>query len=125
MLNTVYEFSLPLGFVDSDGTLHRSGIMRLSTALDELESMNDPRVRANPQYLGVLLLSRVIERLGGLRPVSPETVEHLFSADYAHLQDLFVRLNDAAPSQIETECPRCRHRFALDFGGAGAAPAAS
>lgn len=124
MLNTVYEFSLPLGFVGPDGTLHRSGVMRLSTALDELESMNDPRVRANPQYLGVLLLSRVIERLGGLRPVSPETVEQLFSADYAHLQDLFVRLNDAAPSLIETECPRCRHRFALDFSGAGTAPAA-
>lgn len=124
MLNTEYEFTLPLGFVDPEGTLHRDGVMRLSTALDELESMNDTRVRANPQYLGVLLLSRVVERLGHLRPVSPDVVEQLFSADYAHLQDLFVRLNDAAPSQIETECPRCRHRFALDFGGVALAATA-
>ena len=121
MLHTEYEFTLPVGYVDPDGSLHRSGVMRLCTALDELEAMNDARVRTTQSSLSVLLLSRVVERIGEVSDISPETIERLFSADFAYLQDFFVRLNDAAAPVVETECPRCHTRFALDLGSAGAA----
>jgi len=121
MLRTEFEFTLPVGYIDPAGSLHRTGVMRLCTAQDELEAMQDARVRANRSYLSVLLLSRVIERIGDDADITTSTIERLFSADFAYLQNFFVRLNDAAPPLLETECPRCHTRFALDLGGAGAA----
>jgi|SRR5829696_8024399 len=115
MLQTEYEFTLPFGYVDEQGTLHRDGVMRLATALDEIESMRDARVRANDAYLSVLLLSRVLLRLGDLEDVPPQTVERLFSADFVYLQDLFVRLNDIGNNVVETECPACGTHFPLDL----------
>ena len=120
MLHTEYEFTLPVGFVDPSGTLHRGGVMRLCTALDELEAMEDPRVRANQSYLSIALLSRVVERIGDVTEITPDLIRRLFSADFAYLQAYFVRLNDAQPPAIETECPRCHTRFALDLSGTGA-----
>jgi hypothetical protein len=114
MLQTEYEFTLPYGYVDDAGTLHRTGVMRLATALDEVESMRDPRVRTNDAYLSILLLSRVLTRLGNLEPVQPGVVERLFSADFVYLQDLFVRLNEVGANLVETECPACGTRFSLD-----------
>src|SRR6266545_5692248 len=98
MLQTEYEFTLPCGLVDEAGTLHRNGVMRLATALDEVAAMQDPRVRANSAYLSILLLGQVVSRIGALAPVGPEVIERLFSADFVYLQDLFVRLNDAGTS---------------------------
>jgi hypothetical protein len=115
MLQTEYEFTLPCGYVDAQGTLHQHGVMRLATVLDDIESMQDARVRANSAYLSVLLLGRVITVLGSIAPVTPAVVERLFSADYVYLQDLFVRINDAGSGIIETECPSCGTRFPLDL----------
>lgn|SRR5512143_785686 len=121
MLQTEFEFTLPCGLVDEQGTLHRNGVMRLSTALDELEAMRDPRVRTNDAYLSVLLLSRVLLRIGDIEPVDPGTVERLFSADFVYLQELFVRLNDVGANVVETECPTCGSRFSLDLAAQPAA----
>ena len=118
MLHTEYEFTLPLGFVGADGTLHREGVMRLCTARDELEALGDARVRGDTAYLSVALLARVITQLGSLERVGPEVIEGLFSADFIHLQELFVRLNDVAAASVETECPACGTRFALDLSQA-------
>jgi hypothetical protein len=115
MLQTEYEFTLPYGLVDGGGTLHRDGVMRLSTALDELEAMRDPRVRAHESYLSVVLLSRVLTRLGTIMDPGPEVIERLFSADFSYLQDLFVRLNDAGAGLAETQCPECGARFPVDL----------
>jgi len=115
MLQTEQEFTLPLGYVDADGTLHREGVMRLCTALDEVESLRDARVRANQAYLSILLLSRVVTRLGEMNAVTPDVIEWLFSADFVFLQDLFVRQNEAASPVVETECPACGTRFRLDL----------
>jgi hypothetical protein len=93
MLQTEHEFTLPLGYVDADGELHREGTMRLATAADEILPLKDPRVRANDAYLIVIILSRVIERLGSLSQVTPKVVEGLFAADLAYLQDLYNRIN--------------------------------
>ena len=116
LLRTEFDFTLPRGFVDEQGNLHRQGTMRLATARDEIEPLQDPRVRANEAYLGVLLLSRVITRLGDRR-VTPVLVESLFSADFAYLQDLYLQVNDAGDAIVETQCPACGSRFALDLAG--------
>jgi hypothetical protein len=117
LLQTEFEFTLPGGLIDERGNLHRQGVMRLATALDEIEPFQDPRVQANQAYLSILLLSRVVTRLGDFGPVSPAQVERLFSSDFAFLQDLYVRINDLGNSLIETQCPACGSRFTLDMAG--------
>lgn len=121
LLQTEFEFTLPSGLVDERGNLHRQGVMRLATALDEIEPFQDARVQANQAYLSILLLSRVVTRLGDISPVSPAQVERLFSSDFAFLQDLYVRINDLGSSLIETQCPGCGNRFTLDVAGGGGA----
>jgi hypothetical protein len=118
-LRTEFDFTLPCGYVDGEGHLHREGVMRLATARDELASLQDPRVQANTAYLSIVLLSRVVTRIGALSPVSPEDVEGLFSADFVHLQDLFVQVNDVGAHLVQTQCPTCSTRFVLDLVPAG------
>ncbi len=115
LLQTEFEFTLPRGYVDEQGTLHRHGSMRLATAIDEIEPLQDPRVRANEGYLSILLLSRVITRLGDLGHPTAEVIERLFSSDFAYLQELYRRINEMESSVIETQCPTCGSRFALDL----------
>lgn len=93
-LQTEFEFTLPRGFVGPDGTLHRKGRMRLATALDEIAPLRDPRVRANQAYLVIILLSRVITKLGELEVIDTSVVEGMFSADLAFLQDFYRRINE-------------------------------
>ena len=115
VLQTEFDFTLPRGYVDADGNLHRHGVMRLATALDEIEPLADSRGRANESYLAILLLSRVVTRLGSVAPISPAIIEGLFSSDFAYLQDLYLRLNDDGSRWIETQCPTCNTRFELDL----------
>jgi len=110
MFRTEHEFELPMGYLDADGTLHREGVMRLATAADELEPLKDARVQRNPAYLTVILLSRVITRLGTLEMVTPKTIEGLFAADLAHLQDLYNEINGAG-EVVHVTCPACDHAF--------------
>jgi hypothetical protein len=113
-LRTEYQFTLPRGYVDENGDLHRGGVMRLATTLDEIQPLRDVRVQANQAYLPVLLLSRVITRLGSLRSVTPATIERMFAADFAYLQQLYMRINEPGGALAETECPDCGSRFAVD-----------
>jgi hypothetical protein len=115
MLQTEFEFALPRGYVDAHGNLHRAGSMRLATALDEIEPLQDPRVRANEAYLPILLLSRVITRLGELRQISPTIIEGLFASDVVYLQELYIRVNGMGTNVVETQCPGCGTRFTLDL----------
>lgn len=117
MLQTEFEFTLPAGYVDGAGNLHRSGVMRLATALDEVEPLRDARVRVNDAYLAILLLSRVVVRLGSISPVPPGVIEGLFAGDFAFLQDLYVRINQDGSSVVHTQCPSCGTEFALDLAG--------
>ena len=117
MLQTEFEFTLPCGYIDAQGNLHRQGTMRLATALDEIEPLQDARVRANEAYLSILLLSRVITRLGDIRQISPAVIGKLFTADMTYLQDLYIQVNDGGTSVVETQCPSCGTRFALDLAG--------
>lgn len=118
-LRTEFEFTLPLGYVDEAGNLHKQGTMRLATAADEIFPLRDPRVTANQAYLVVVLLSRVITRLGTLRSIDTGVVEKLFSADLAFLQDFYRRINENGHSRIPATCPACATKFEVELGTAG------
>ena len=111
MLQTEFEFTLPIGYVDSEGNLHKEGSIRLATAIDEIAPLRDPRVRSNEAYLTIILLSRVITRLGTLRQLNPHVIENLFSGDLAFLQDLYRRINENGHAKVEVVCPECEHPF--------------
>ena len=113
-LQTEYDFVLPKGYVDKEGTLHRTGVMRLATAADEILPMKDPRVKQNPAYLAVIVLSRVISRLGDLEMLTPKVVEELFSADVAYLQDFYQRINQNGSAEITVKCPKCESTVEVD-----------
>jgi hypothetical protein len=110
MFQTEVEFNLPLGFIDDSGLLHRDGVMRRATGADEILPLRDPRVQGNPAYLIVILLSRVVTRLGGVAQVTPKTIENLYATDLAYLQDLYNQLNGPPDSQAVV-CPQCLHNF--------------
>ena len=116
-LRTEFRFILPRGYVDGAGTVHREGVMRLATAKDEIVPQRDPRVRENEAYLTVLLLSRVITRLGGLHDVHPGVIENMFASDLAFLQDLYRRVNQEGTTQAQVSCPECKHDFEVDVAG--------
>jgi hypothetical protein len=117
VLRTEFAFVLPRGFVDESGTVHREGVMRLATARDEILPQRDPRVRENEAYLTVLLLSRVVTRLGTLSSINAGTIEGMFASDLAFLQDLYRRVNQEGTTQVAVTCPACAHHFAVDLGG--------
>jgi len=114
MLQTEFEFTLPCGYADGQGGLHRQGLMRRATALDEVEALSHPRVRASEAYMSVVLLSRVIVSLGSVTTITPALIEALFATDFSYLQDLYLRVNGVSPNLVETRCPTCGTRFLLD-----------
>ena len=116
-LRTEFEFELPRGYLDSAGVLHRRGSMRLATARDELLPLHDDRVRQNPAYLTVVLLARVVTRLGTLTDVHAGVMENLFASDLAFLQDLYRRVNQEGHTRAAVTCPSCNHEFAVDVAG--------
>ena len=110
-METVFEFTLPKGYMDSNGELHRNGKMRLATAGDEISATRDPRVLSNPSYLTIVILSKVVTELEGVEMVSATLIEKLFTADLAFLQDMYQRINDIEPPTMEVVCPDCGKRF--------------
>jgi hypothetical protein len=117
VLQTEYEFTLPRGYVDGDGDVHKTGRMRLATAADEIAPYKDPRVQANPAYLTVILLSRVtsLDEVD----INPKVVESLFASDLSFLQTLYNRINANGDGDHWTTCPNCEERFRVDEEGEG------
>ena len=105
MFQTEFNFTLPKGYLDGEGNLHRKGVMRLAKAMDEIAPLKDPRVKSNPAYATVLILSRVVVRLGALESVSPRVIETLYAADLNYLYDLYRQINELAPLPVETGYP--------------------
>ena len=114
-MQTEIGFTLPRGYVDAAGTVHREGTMRLATARDEIEPLRDAEVRQNQAYLAVLLLSRTVTRIGDLTEVTPEVIEGLFAADFDHLQRLYERINSDGEAVGVVNCPECAHEFEIDL----------
>ncbi len=118
-LQTEFEFILPRGYVDQNGNLHRHGVMRLATALDEIAPLRDLRVRGNQAYLVIILLSRVVTRLGTLTDINTSVIENLFAADLAYLQAFYRRINEEGTSLIQLSCPECQAKFEVDLANLG------
>ncbi|MCS0637524.1 hypothetical protein NX801_18000 [Streptomyces sp. LP05-1] len=116
-LRTEFPFELPRGYVDDTGTVHRDGVMRLSTARDELVPLRDVRVQENPAYLSVVLLGRVITRLGTLPMVHDGIVENMFASDLAFLQDFYRQINAEGHTRAAVRCPHCSEPFEVELGG--------
>ncbi|HIH44098.1 MAG TPA: phage tail assembly protein [Candidatus Methanoperedenaceae archaeon] len=113
VFQTEFEFNLPRGYVDEEGTLHKKGVMRLATAADEILPMKDARVQSNPAYLTVILLSRVVIRLGTVQGVNTKIIENLFASDLAYLQEFYRRINENGSGKLNITCPKCEHKFEL------------
>lgn len=122
MLQTEFPFTLPRGYVDKEGNLHREGVMRLASAADEIAPLQDPKVQRNEAYLSIILLARVITHLGNLPDVNPAVVERMFASDVSYLQALYERINGNGEAHLQVACPHCHQEFAVDeeaiFGGA-------
>lgn len=116
-LRTEFPFQLPRGYVDESGIVHRDGVMRLSTARDELVPLRDVRVQENPAFLSVVLLGRVITRLGTLPLVHDGIVEHMFASDLAFLQDFYRQINAEGHTRAAVHCPHCSEPFEVELGG--------
>ena len=119
MLQTEFEFTLPRGYADKEGNLHKQGVMRLATAADEIAPLRDPRVTANQAYMAVILLARVVTQLGSLADVTTKVIEGLFSADFAYLQDFYRRINENGTAKVSAICPECNNNFEVDLGHLG------
>lgn len=119
MFQTEHEFTLPFGYVDEHGDLHREGIMRLATAADEILPLKDPRVQSNQAYLVVILLSRVITKLGSVSQLTPKVIEGLYAGDLAFLQEFYNRINRNGKASLLTICPQCSHTFEVELNAQG------
>jgi len=114
-MKSEYAFTLPRGYVDAEGQVHREGTMRLATARDEIEPLRQVEVRQNEAYLSVLLLARTITRIGEETNITPELVEGLYAADFDHLQRLYERINTNGEAVGVVACPSCASEFEVDL----------
>ncbi len=118
---TEVPFTLPRGYMDSEGTLHKNGVMRLATAADEILPLKDPRVQQNPAYLTVIVLSRVITKLGTITSLNPKIIEDLYASDLSYLQALYQSVNSDGKFNLKAVCPNCEHRFEVEMNELGEA----
>lgn len=119
MLQTEFSFTLPHGYIDSEGNLHREGVMRMATAYDEIAPLKDRRVQANAGYLLIILLSRVVTTLGELEHINPKVIEGLFAGDLAYLQDMYQRINHNGHNHLPVTCPHCEGAFEVELDNQG------
>ncbi len=110
-METIYDFTLPKGYMDTNGEIHKRGKMRLATAGDEISAARDPRVVSNPSYLSIAVLGKVITELEGVSMITPGIIEGFFTADLAFLQDMYQKINDVEPPEIAVVCSSCGERM--------------
>ena len=115
-VQTEYPFTLPRGYIDNEGVVHREGVMRLANAMDEIEPLRDHRVQKNSGYLAVIMLSRVVTRIGKLPQVYPSVIESLTVADFSFLQAMYRRVNYDGYDRVAVSCPQCTHKFEVEPG---------
>lgn len=116
-MQTSFDFVLPRGYVDGQGVVHREGTMRLATARDELMPLLDPKVREHEAFMSLVLLARVVTRLGTLPQVDDQVIGGLWATDLAFLQDLYRRINTEGTTVAEVTCPHCSQLVMVDVGG--------
>jgi len=118
-IQTEFEFDLPIGYVDKEGTLHKHGTMRLATAMDEITPLDDMRVQSNDAYLVIVLLARVITSLGTVKHINSSVIENLFAADLAFLQTFYQQINETGKTTITKICEHCGEQIQIDLANLG------
>lgn len=118
-IQTEFEFELPIGYVDKEGTLHKHGTMRLATAMDEITPLNDMRVQNNQAYLTIVLLTRVITSLGTLGHITTNVIENLFASDIAYLQTFYQQINENLSVFRVITCPHCNKELEINLSNLG------
>ena len=118
-IQTEFEFELPIGYVDREGTLHKKGTMRLATAMDEITPLDDMRVQSNEAYLIIVLLARVITSLGSLKHINTGVIENLFAADLAYLQTFYQQINETGRTIMVRTCEHCGKEIQIDLAKLG------
>lgn len=117
---TEYEFTLPKGYVDGEGNVHKNGIMRLATAADEILPARDMRVQSNPSFITLVILSRVITKLGSLSSekgqINPDLIGSIFMPDFKFLVAFYEKINSDGNLKVPATCPKCANNFEVDFG---------
>jgi len=119
MIQTEHAFTLPVGYEDDQGNLHRDGVMRLARAIDEIAPLAEARVQRNEAYLIVILLSRVVTRLGSVTQINPKVIENLYAKDLTYLQEFYNQVNGTGSPRVPASCPRCEFEFELEMSGVG------
>ena len=119
MIQTEHQFELPIGYQDEEGILHREGTMRLATAADEILPLKDPRVQGNQAYLIIILLSRVITKLGSMERINTKMIEGMYAADMTYLQEFYNQINRTGRASVSATCPKCAHGFEVELNSAG------
>ena len=115
MLITEFDFTLPRGLIDNEGTVHRQGVMRLATAKDEIMVQKDRRTQESDAYYTLVMFSRVITHLGTLSEITTEVMENLFSLDLGYLREFYNRINQQGNVEIPVYCPKCSDRFTTEL----------
>jgi hypothetical protein len=118
-IRTEFNFILPRGLVDDRGGVHRQGVMRLATAKDELYVQKDSRVQQDSAYGVLVMLSRVITRLGSISSITPELLEELFTRDLAYLREFYNRINQQGNAYLPVQCPQCSSQFNVELSLSG------
>jgi len=114
-IQTELEFTLPKGYMDENGKIHKKGVMRMATAVDEILPLKDPRVQSNPAYVTILILSRVILSIGEIDNISTNIIEKLFTADLSYLQSLYQSFNNIGTAKVTAVCPKCKNEFEVEL----------
>jgi hypothetical protein len=118
-IRTEFNFILPRGLVDAQGGIHRQGVMRLATAKDEIYVQKDSRVQQDSAYGVLVMLSRVITRLGSISSITPELLEELFTRDLAYLREFYNRINQQGNAYLPVQCPQCSSQFNVELSLSG------
>ncbi|WP_414552425.1 phage tail assembly protein [Anabaena sp. CCY 0017] len=116
---TEFEFILPRGLLDSEGNVHRQGVMRLATAKDEIYLQKNRDAQENTAYAVIVMLSRVITKLGDLTEINSDLLENLFTKDLAYLREFYNRINQHGDAYIPVQCPQCNTNFQVELSLAG------
>ncbi|MBD2456874.1 phage tail assembly protein [Nostoc sp. FACHB-87] len=116
---TEFNFTLPRGLLDTEGNLHRQGVMRLATAKDEIIVQKNRAAQENVTYAAIVMLSQVITRLGDLTEITPSLLENLFSKDLAYLREFYNRINQQGDAEIPVQCPQCQTKFQVELALVG------
>lgn len=90
---TDFPFTLPSGYRDRDGNLHRDGVMRRQIIVDQMMPLKDHRVPPTPEEVFVYRLSCSMVQLGSLQTVTSDMIEAMSPEDRNYLRDLYDRIH--------------------------------